>query len=68
MTTKPWEDVKDLCCGGVERTDWITRDRVHCWKNHIPTEAREIWDTLTLREKQIFAWIAKQQADNEEWD
>lgn len=42
--------------------------KVHDWRNYIPDEIKEIWNDLTLREKQLLFIMAEQQADKEEWE
>ena len=65
---KPWDNIAGLCCGGISNPDWNKRDRVHCWKNHVPDELKEVWESLTLNERRIIAWMADRDASNEGWD
>lgn len=41
--------------------------KVHDWRNHVG-DLRLCWHELNLREKQIAAYVANIQAQNEEWD
>ena len=39
---------------------------IHCWKNHVPSPFKDIWETLTQREKIIIAFEAEVGSENEE--
>lgn len=43
-------------------------NKVHDWRNHVTSDFIDIWDNLSLREKQIIYIMAEQQANKEEWD
>lgn len=52
----------------IEDPPWKKRDRVHCWRNHIPSEVQEKWDKLTYGEKFMLFYLAEQAAQAEDWD
>lgn len=54
-----------------EEIDWPafgTEGRVHDWRNHIPYYVRENWSRLSVETRMVLYYMAKQQADLEEWD
>jgi len=42
--------------------------RIQDWRNYVQSDLRELWPTLTQRERRIIAIQAQAQADAEEWD
>ena len=47
---------------------WDVCERVHCWRNYISNNLREIWDTFTDEQKAAIAESADDAASMEEWD
>ena len=52
----------------VNLPEFEKADRVHDWRNHVPGEIKQVWETLTEREKTLVAFVAIESAESEEWD
>ena len=48
--------------------EWVKKDRVHNWRNYVPEELQEIWDTFCDYQKQVLANTFQEIANREEWD
>jgi hypothetical protein len=44
------------------------KQRVHDWRNYVPSEWVKNWDKFTEREKQIIYVFCENQAHGEDWD
>jgi len=52
----------------IMHPDWVHKQKIHDWKNHVPAEIQEIWNTFSRQQKKILATCAQEKADEEEWD
>lgn len=43
-------------------------ERVHDWRNHVPSEIKELWPQLSMETRLAIAFMAEEIASNEEWD
>lgn len=48
--------------------DFTDFSKIHNWRNHVDSIAKEYWSDLTIREKKIIFVRAIQEAQEEEWD
>jgi hypothetical protein len=44
------------------------KTKIHDWRNYVPLMIEAAWFDLTLRERALIYFLAKMQADYEEWD
>lgn len=42
--------------------------RVHDWRNHVPDMVKGAWESLSMETRFVVYAMAKEQANNEEWD
>lgn len=61
------EDI-DISHIDLSKPDFENKGTVHDWRNYVFEELEEKWEYLTNRERKIIAYMAKYQADREEWD
>lgn len=47
---------------------WDVEDKVHCWRNYVSDDLKNIWDTFDCDQKQIIAEAFQDIADAEDWD
>lgn len=48
--------------------EWDKAGKVHDWRNHVPQNVRNLWDTFTIIQlKALYAW-AYNLAMEERWD
>ena len=52
----------------IDNPEFDKATKVHDWRSHVPYEIWGDWDMLTIRERQLVAIMANNQAMNEEWD
>lgn len=52
----------------IGKVDFSKTDKVYDWRNHVPEELIEIWDTLTEGEKKVIYIMAERLASKEEWN
>ena len=57
VTVEPWDS-----------PEWDEGGRVHNWRNHVPQQLRDIWDTFTEVQKKILYDTFDEIAGNERWD
>ena len=48
--------------------DWAHADRVHCWRNYISDELKDLWGTFSMRQQAAIARNAQDMADREDWE
>lgn len=53
---------------GLDDPEWSEAGKVHDWRNHVPEEVRELWETLDFAGRYCVALMAIKHADNENWD
>lgn len=46
---------------------WETADRVHDWRNHVPSEFRDMWQFLSVEARTMIVVQADQAAGEEAW-
>lgn len=51
-----------------ENPQWTTYQKIHCWRNHVPTQIQAIWMTFNQMQKASISQAFQEMADNEEWD
>lgn len=51
-----------------EEPKWEVKDKVHCWRNYVSDNLKNIWDTFDCDQKQIIAEAFQEIADGEDWD
>lgn len=54
--------------GSLENPKFDEATRVHDWRNYVPIMAEENWERLSLETRTYIAYMAKKQAENEEWE
>lgn len=47
---------------------WEEKNRVYDWRNYIPKELQNIWKDLSADARTVAYYMAKENADKEEWD
>lgn len=52
----------------LQKVTFTNTDKAHDWRNYIPQSIRIMWADLTPRELVLVSTVAKNVADNEEWD
>lgn len=52
----------------AENPQWDKAGKVHDWRNHIPDEVREIWETFTVQQRLVLTAWADELAGREHWD
>lgn len=52
----------------INNPEFDKAGRIQDWRNYVPYEWQNNWDSFTDREKHIIAVMAEMQADKEEWD
>ena len=52
----------------IENPQFKKAGRIHDWRNHVPYEVKEVWNELSAEERKVFALMAGEAADMEEWD
>lgn len=48
--------------------EWDKQWRCHNWRNHVPDEIAEIWNTFTDVQKKVLASHFQELANREEWE
>ena len=48
--------------------DFEEKNRIHNWKNYIPSQFKKVWPELTIEIKLSFYIMAELQASAEDWD